>query len=155
MGGEERGQGHLQQPLPLSYQVSWWEGRGGEGAWSPAAASSSVISGYCSSAGYSETQKNLYCFFACGYKKYAEFYVVFKAVEIIGKSAPRKSHLPKLLQVGRIKEDKLQFWTLFLPISFLSANSRIFLNSFEISVKFCVVIIVILQFCEEKDFRSY
>jgi hypothetical protein len=34
-GGEERGRGHLQQPLPLSYQVSWWAGRGEEGSWSP------------------------------------------------------------------------------------------------------------------------
>jgi hypothetical protein len=29
---------------------------------------------------------------------------------------------------------------------------RIFLNSFEISVKFCVVLTPMLKFCEEKGF---
>jgi hypothetical protein len=31
---------------------------------------------------------------------------------------------------------------------------RIFLNSFEISVKFCVVFTPVLKFCEDKVFRS-
>jgi hypothetical protein len=34
-------------------------------------------------------------FFSYGYPKYAEFLADFKSVEIIEKSAPRKSSLPK------------------------------------------------------------
>ncbi len=41
------------------------------------------------------TPKFIYFFFACKYQKYAEFYSDFKAMEIIRKSAPRKSYLPK------------------------------------------------------------
>jgi hypothetical protein len=32
---------------------------------------------------------------------------------------------------------------------------RIFLNSFEINIRFCVVLIPIFKLCEEKVFRSY
>jgi hypothetical protein len=41
-----------------------------------------------------------------------------------------------LLQVSSIEEDKLQFCTLLLPITFLLELFSYFLNSFEISVKF-------------------
>ncbi len=39
-----------------------------------------------------------------------------------------------LLKVRSIEEDKLQFCTLILPITFLLQIFRIFFNSFEISV---------------------
>jgi hypothetical protein len=39
--------------------------------------------------------------------------------------------------------------------TFLLANYRIFLNCFEISVKFCVVLIPIFKLCELKVFRAY
>ncbi len=55
----------------------------------------------------------------------------------------------KFLQVSSMEEHKLQFCTLLLPITFLLAFFCIFLNSFEISVKFWVVLIPILKFCEK------
>ncbi len=91
------------------------------------------------------------------YPKYAEFYIDFKSVEIIGKKSNQKKLFAKKfckLVVG-IEEDSLQFSTLFLPITFLLAHFHSFLNRFEISEKFCVVLITILRFCEEKVFRSY
>jgi hypothetical protein len=60
-----------------------------------------------------------------------------------------------LLQVSSIEEEKLRFFTPFLAITFLLANFHIFLNSFEISTKFCVVLILIFKFCKEKVFISY
>ncbi len=40
----------------------------------------------------------------------------------------------------------------FFACNFFASKS---FNSFEISVKFCVVLIPLLKFCEEKVFRSY
>jgi hypothetical protein len=39
--------------------------------------------------------KNFYSFFGHEYPNYAEFHADFKSVEIIEKSAHRKSYLPK------------------------------------------------------------
>jgi len=61
----------------------------------------------------------------------------------------------KLVQVSSIEEYKLQFCTLLLPVTFLFCICCIFLNRFQISVKFWVVLIPIFKFCEEKVFRSY
>ncbi len=57
-------------------------------------------------------------FFGYEYPKYAEFHADFKSVEIIEKSAPRKSYL----QVSSIEEENPQFCTLFWPVTFLLAN---------------------------------
>ncbi len=61
----------------------------------------------------------------------------------------------KLLQVSSREEYKLQFCTLLLPVTFCQQIFGIFLNSFEISVKFWVFWIPIFKFCEYKVFRSY
>ncbi len=61
-------------------------------------------------------------FFGYEYPKYAEFHADFKSVEIIEKSAHRKSYLPKLLQISSIEEENPQFCTLFSPVTFLLAN---------------------------------
>jgi hypothetical protein len=53
-------------------------------------------------------------------QKYAEFYPDFKSVEIVGKKCT-----PKKLAVY-IKENKLQFSTLFLPLTFFLANGSHF-----------------------------
>ncbi len=68
-------------------------------------------------------------FFAEFYAFFNEFYTYFKLIEIIRK----KSYLPKLLQVSSV--DKLKFCTLFVIVSKVFA---FFLNSFDISVKFCI-----------------
>ncbi len=41
------------------------------------------------------TSKNFLFFFGYEYPKYSEFHADFKSVEIIEKSAPRKSYFPK------------------------------------------------------------
>ncbi len=95
-------------------------------------------------------QKFLNSFSAYEYPKYAEFHADFKSVDIIEKSTPRKSYLPKTFASWLYRKDKIQFCTLFLPITFLLANFSHFFNSFKISVKFCVVLIPIFKCCEEK-----
>jgi len=71
---------------------------------------------------------------------------------------PKKVICQKRLQDSSIEENKLQFVTLFLPLTFLNANVSHFPQSFENHYKFCVVLIPtygIFKFCEEKVFRSY
>ncbi len=92
---------------------------------------------------------NFLFFLAYEFSKYAQFYTDFKSVEIIGKSPPEKVLCQTLLQVSSIEEEILIFFTLFL------ANFHIFLNSFKISVKFCVVLIPIFKFCKKNVFMSY
>ncbi len=69
-------------------------------------------------------------FFAYEYQKCVAFYADFKSVKIIEKVHPEKVICLKLLQVSIIKEDKLQFCTLFLPKAFLWANLLYFSQQF-------------------------
>jgi hypothetical protein len=54
----------------------------------------------------------------------------------------------KLVQVSCIEEYKLQFCTLLLLVTFFQLIFYIFLNRFQISVKFWVVLIPIFKFSE-------
>jgi hypothetical protein len=65
--------------------------------------------------------------------------LLFKSVEIIEKSAPRKRYLAICQKFSRVS----------------SVEEEIFLNCFEISVKFCVVLIPTSKFGKKKVFRSY
>jgi hypothetical protein len=49
---------------------------------------------------------------------------------------PKNVICQKLVQVNSIEEYKLQFCTIRLPVTFCKLMFCIFLNSFEISVKF-------------------
>ena len=100
---------------------------------------------------YSMTPKFFYFFFSIWVSKKRRILHWF---QIRGNNLKKvyleKVICQKLLQVSSREEYKLQFCTLLLPVTFLWAIFCIFLNSFEISVKFWVLLIPILKFCEEK-----
>jgi hypothetical protein len=54
------------------------------------------------------------------------------------------------LQVSYIEEDKTQILQTCFAYNFLKLIFRLFLNGFEISLKFWVVMIPIFKFCDEK-----
>jgi hypothetical protein len=63
------------------------------------------------------------------YSKFAEFHADFKSEEIIEKKSTHKKFCQTLLQVS-IEEEKLQFFTPFLAITFLLANFSHFSQQF-------------------------
>ncbi len=71
------------------------------------------------------------------------------------KVHPEKVICQKLLQISNTEEENPQFCTLFSPVTFCQQSFIIFLNSFEISVKFCIIFIPIFKFCGKNVFRSY
>ena len=105
---------------------------------------------------YSMTPKFFYFFFNIWVSKKRR---ILRWFQIRGNNLKKvyleKVNCQKLVQVSSIEEYKLQFCTLLLPVTFLLANFCIFLNRFQISVKFWVVLIPMFTFCEVKIFRSY
>ncbi len=79
---------------------------------------------------YSMTPKFFQFFLAYEHSKYAEFYDI-KSVEIMKKVHPEKVLCQTLLQVSSIEEEKLRFFKLFLPITFLLANFSHFSQQFR------------------------
>jgi hypothetical protein len=66
-----------------------------------------------------------------------------------------KVNCQKLVQVSSIEEDKLQFCTHLLPVTFLLANFLHFSQQIPNQRKILSFLIPIFKFCEEKVFRSY
>jgi hypothetical protein len=62
---------------------------------------------------FNDTKTFKFNFFAFEYQKFTEFYADFKFVEIIEKSASRKSYLPIAFASLSIVEDRLQLCILF------------------------------------------
>ncbi len=105
---------------------------------------------------YSMTPKFFYFFFNIWVSKKRRILCWFQIRwNNLKKVYLEKVFCQKLVQVSSIEEDKLQFCTLLLPVTFLLQIFCIFLNRFQISVKLWVVLIPIFKFCEEKLFRSY
>ncbi len=81
-------------------------------------------------------------------QKTQKFTLISNPWKLFEKSVPRKVICQKLVRVRSTEEAKLQLCTLLLPVTFLLANFLHFLNRFQISVKFWVVLIPICKFCE-------
>jgi hypothetical protein len=107
---------------------------------------------------YSLAPKFLGSFLAYEYSKYAECYADFKSVEIIRKQSTQKmffaKHFCKLVVYSR-REETLNILTVFGYNFFLKQIFHIYLNIFEITVQFCVVLIPIFKFWKEKVCMLY
>ncbi len=106
---------------------------------------------------YSMTLKNFISSFSYEYQNCAEFHVDFKSMEIIGKKCTKKKiiHQKRLQVTVVLVVQKTKILHTFLHATLYKQIFRIFLNSYEISIKLCIKLIPILKFCEEKVFRSY
>ncbi len=104
---------------------------------------------------YSITPKLFYFFFAYEYENYTKFYGDFNSVEIIGvKCTPKKLFAKIVCNIVVLKRTNSNLSHFFYQL-FCKQIFRIFLKVSKIIIKFCVVLIPIFKFCEEKVFRSY
>jgi hypothetical protein len=78
------------------------------------------------------TPKVFYFFLTYEYQKTQNFTLISNTWKKFEKSVPplEKVIFQKLLQVSSIEEDKLQFCTLLLPVTFLLANFLHFSQQF-------------------------
>ncbi len=104
---------------------------------------------------YSMTPDFIFCF-TYEYQKNAESYADFKSVEIIWKKVYIKKVIcQKLVQISSIEEDKLQFWTLLLPVTFLLANFLHFSQQIPNQRKILSCFDTYIQILWWKSFWSY
>ena len=77
-------------------------------------------------------------------------------MEVIEKKVYQEKVIcQKLLQISSIKEVNPQFFTLFLPVTFLLANFLHFSQQIPNQRKMLSCFDTHIKFCEEKVFRSY